>query len=437
MEISGWGRHPQVDAQVDELSGQSGLARILDESRGNAQLIARGAGRSYGDSSLSQRIVSSRFLDNFIEFDAEQGVISCAAGATLEQVLDICVPRGWLVPVLPGTRYVTVGGAIASDVHGKNHHRDGCFSNFVQAMTLMLASGEIVTCSAETNNHLFEATCGGMGLTGIILDAKLRLERITSAYIQQHTLPAANLAEIFDLFEAHAGQKYSVAWIDCLAKGPRRGRAVLFTGEQADYGDLENRDRAKITAPPVFPASLINRFSIGAFNRLYYSMQKLGRSPDLQHYTNYFFPLDWINGWNRLYGQSGFLQYQFVVPQDSAKATIDAVLTEISEQGKGSFLSVLKKMGPENSNLLSFPLEGYTLALDFKVEHSLFPLLDKLDQMVVESGGRVYLTKDARMSEDTFIKSYPKLDQFKIVRAEIDPDNLFGSLQSRRLGLSD
>jgi len=437
MEINGWGRYPKIDAQVDELVDSCRLSALLQHPNPNVQLIARGAGRSYGDSSLAQRVVSSRFLDNFIEFDAENGLLSCAAGATLEQVLDICVPQGWLLPVLPGTRFVTVGGAIASDVHGKNHHLDGCFSNFVQSITLMLASGEITTCNQTTNSQLFEATCGGMGLTGIILDAKLKLEKITSVYIEQHTLPAANLDEIFDLFEKHSGNKYSVAWIDCLAQGSRRGRSILYTGEPARYGGLEKRGRLNMTAPPVFPATLINRYSIGAFNRLYYTMQTLGRSPDLQYYENFFFPLDWIRGWNRLYGSNGFLQYQFVVPQESAKAAIDTILREISSQGKGSFLSVLKKMGPENSNLLSFPLEGYTLALDFKIEESLFPLLDKLDRIVVDNGGRIYLTKDARMSDEIFTKSYPRLDQFKKIRAQFDPDSLFGSVQSRRLGLSN
>ena len=437
MEINGWGRYPKIEAQIDEPVDGSGLSAILDACRGSSQLVPRGAGRSYGDSSLAQRVVSSRFLDNFNEFDVEQGLLACASGTTLEQVLDVCVPKGWLLPVLPGTRHVTVGGAIASDVHGKNHHRDGCFSNFVQSVTLMLASGEILTCDRDNNGQLFEATCGGMGLTGFVLEAELQLEKISSAYIEQHTSAAANLDEIFDLFEANTNKKYSVAWIDCLAKGSRRGRSILFTGAQAGYGSLENRDRLRVPAPPRFPAALINRFSIGAFNRLYYVMQTLGRSPDVLHYQNFFFPLDWIRGWNHLYGNNGFLQYQFVVPQDSAKQTIDAVLSEISTQGKGSFLSVLKKMGPENSNLLSFPLEGYTLALDFKVEQSLFPLLDKLDRMVVDNGGRLYLTKDARMSEATFTRSYPRAEQFKQIRAEIDPDNLFGSLQSRRLGLSE
>ena len=233
MKISGWGRYPHLDATIDEPVDSNGIATILGENVGKSRLIARGSGRSYGDSSLAKQVVNSRFLDNFIDFDTENGVLTCASGVTLEQILDLSVPRGWILPVLPGTQLVTVGGAIASDVHGKNHHRDGCFSEFVLSMSLMLASGEVVACSPDTNRALFEATCGGMGLTGIILNATLRLERITTAFIETQTLPAANLDEIFDLFEEHADSKYSVAWIDCLAKGPSKGRSLLFTGKQA------------------------------------------------------------------------------------------------------------------------------------------------------------------------------------------------------------
>lgn len=437
MEISGWGNYPKLDVRLDEPIESAGIMAALGQVVASGQVIARGAGRSYGDSSLSRHVVSSRFMDNFIDFDAERGLLSCASGATLEQVLDFSVPRGWLIPVLPGTRFISIGGAIASDIHGKNHHRDGCFSNFVESFTLLLASGEIVRCSRDSNRPLFEASCGGMGLTGIILTATLQLEKISSAYIKQQIFPAANLDAIFDLFEQRCADKYSVAWIDCLAKGQARGRSVLFAGEQADQGSLENRRRITLSAPPVFPAALINRVSIGAFNRLYYRLQARGRGPATRHYQDYFFPLDWIRGWNRLYGKKGFIQYQFVVPQDSARETIEQVLTEIADQGKGSFLSVLKKMGPENTNPLSFPLEGYTLALDFKLEKSLFPLLDRLDSMVVDSGGRLYLTKDARMSKEIFTRSYPRLDEFRRIKAEVDPESLFGSMQSRRLGLSD
>jgi len=435
MNLHGWGRFPQVESEIIEPVDRGTIKALLTEPTANGQLIARGAGRSYGDSSLGETVLGTRFLDNFLRFDTTHGTLGCAAGVTLDQILTLIVPRGWILPVLPGTCHVSVGGAIASDIHGKNHHRDGCFSNFVESITLLLASGEIVRCGPNINRHLFHATCGGMGLTGIILEARLKLEKISSAYIEQQTVTARNLADVFSCFDQHAPSKYSVAWVDCLATGDRRGRSVLFTGEPASRGGLDTWTRRQIPVPPFSPGQLLNRYSIGLFNRLYYGVQLTGRKHDIPYYRDYFFPLDWMSNWNRLYGPKGFIQYQFVVPEQSAREAIDEVLAEISSQGKGSFLTVLKKMGPENRNLLSFPMEGYTLALDFKIEDSLFPLLERLDAIVMHHGGRLYLCKDARMSEAMFKQTYPRWEQFQQLRSEIDPKNRLGSWQSRRLGL--
>jgi len=437
MQLYGWGRYPGIDAKVAEPISNAGIAQLIQAGDARGDLIARGAGRSYGDSSLAGQVIDSRFLDNFLGLDTDSGIIECSAGVTLGQILDITVPKGWLLPVLPGTQFVSVGGAIASDVHGKNHHRDGCFSSFVESFSLMLASGEVVRCSAAENPALFQATCGGMGLTGVILDARLRLERITSAFIAQRTTIAANLDDIFALFDEHAHSKYSVAWLDCLASGRKAGRSVLFTGEIAGYGGLVNRDSGRLAAPPASPGALINRYSMRLFNSAYYALQQTARENNTLHLRNYFFPLDGIRNWNRLYGTRGFVQYQFVVPEDGAREAIGTVLKEIAREGKGSFLSVLKKMGAQNANFLSFPLQGYTLALDFKVEDSLFSLLDRLDRVVLEHGGRLYLAKDARMSRSLFRQTYPHWEAFAQLRRQVDPHNRFGSLQSRRLGLSD
>lgn len=437
MQLYGWGRYPGIDAKIAEPISNAGIAQVVQTSDARGDLIARGAGRSYGDSSLAGQVIDSRFLDNFLGLDTDSGIIECSAGVTLGQILDITVPKGWLLPVLPGTQFVSVGGAIASDVHGKNHHRDGCFSSFVESFSLLLASGEVVRCSAAENPALFQATCGGMGLTGVILDARLRLEKITSAFIAQRTTIAANLDEIFALFDEHSHSKYSVAWLDCLASGRKAGRSVLFTGEVADYGGLVNRDSGRLAAPPASPGALINRYTMRLFNSAYYALQQTARENNTLHLRNYFFPLDGIRNWNRLYGTRGFVQYQFVVPEDGAKEAIGTVLDEIAREGKGSFLSVLKKMGAQNPNFLSFPLRGYTLALDFKVEDSLFSLLDRLDRVVLEHGGRLYLAKDARMSRSLFRQTYPRWEAFEQLRRQVDPHNRFGSLQSRRLGLSD
>lgn len=436
MEIHSWGRFPSIEADIDEPVDNSSLGQVLQSHPPQNTLIARGAGRSYGDSALAGHIVSSRFLDNFLSFDEVTGEISCAAGVTLDQILRLCVPKGWFLPVLPGTKFVTVGGAIASDIHGKNHHVDGCFSTFIKSINLMLASGENVKCSDSKRKTLFRASCGGMGLTGIILDATLQLTRVDSAFIQQQTLMAENLEEIFLLFEENQDSKYSVAWLDCMARGKNLGRSVLFLGEHANDDNRVLRDSFSVSAPKYSPGFLLNKYSMRAFNGSYFSLNKRSNKDKLLHYENYFFPLDRIHHWNRLYGSKGFLQYQFVIPTDLAKEGITAVLTECIDKGKGSFLTVLKKMGSQNENLLSFPLEGYTLTLDFKYEKSLLPILDTLDDIVLAHGGRHYLAKDARMGEATFKQGYSNWEKFVKVRNQVDPNNLFGSLQSQRLGLA-
>ncbi|MBL4820974.1 MAG: FAD-binding oxidoreductase [Gammaproteobacteria bacterium] len=435
MEIHGWGRYPTVNADIDEPVDALSLSQLLQVQDQQQPAIPRGAGRSYGDSALAERVISSRFLDHFVKFDDAAGEIVCASGVTLEQILQISVPKGWFLPVVPGTRFVTVGGAIASDVHGKNHHLDGCFSEFVKSIGVMLASGETVQCSHTRQKNLFRATCGGMGLTGVILQATLKLSRIESAFIKQTALPAANLDEIFTLFEENAHSKYSVAWLDCLAKGKNLGRSLLYLGEHATDNNLELQDSFSVSVPFHSPGFLLNKYSIGVFNSGYFNLNKRGNGDKQLHYENYFFPLDRIHHWNRLYGRKGFLQYQFVIPTETAKEGISSVLREVSNKGKGSFLTVLKKMGQQNKNFLSFPLDGYTLALDFKYEQSLLPLLDRLDEIVLAHDGKFYLAKDARMNEQTFKQAYPEWEKFMKVRNQVDPDDRFTSLQARRLGL--
>jgi FAD/FMN-containing dehydrogenase len=403
-------------------------------------LIARGAGRSYGDSALADTVVGSRYLDYFRDFDASEGLVSCAAGITLDSLLRFCVPRGWFLPVVPGTRYATVGGAIAADVHGKNHHRDGCFSQFVESFDLLLASGETRRCSPALHPELFRATCGGMGLTGIILEARLRLLPIESAFLEQRTVVADSLEAVFDAFDRHHDSHYSVAWLDCMAGGSGTGRSLLFLGQHSGGVEkgkaaLRTHRDARLGIPFSTPAWLLNRITISAFNDLYFRLGKRAKSASRVHYGEFFFPLDGIRHWNRLYGPQGFLQYQFVVPEAAAREAITVVLGRIQRQGLGSFLSVLKKMSAANHNYLSFPLDGYTLALDFKRQAKLFPLLDELDAIVTDHGGRIYLAKDARMSATTFKRGYPHWEAFMAIRQQVDPEGRFGSLQAHRLGL--
>lgn len=437
MPIHGWGRYPLVDAEIHTPSSRTSAQLLLGASKG-APVIARGMGRSYGDSALAARVINCTNLNYLLDFDPLAGVVHCGSGVTLADLLEVFVPRGWFLPVTPGTKYVTVGGAIASDVHGKNHHLDGCFSAHVASFNLMLASGEILPCSATVHQDLFRATCGGMGLTGVILDVTLKLRPVRSALIDQTTLKADNLEEALALFGAHADATYSVAWIDCMTSGEAMGRSLLMLGEHAEgVDDVEFAAQARrpLSVPMDMPSQLLNRYSIAAFNTLYFH-RVLGRESSARiHYEPFFYPLDGILHWNRLYGKNGFTQYQFVIPADAGLAGLTAIMKKITASRRGSFLAVLKAFGQKNQNYLSFPLKGYTLALDFKLEDGLFALLDELDNMVLDYGGRIYLSKDCRMGEVTFKNSYLNWHQFQRVREKYGAIGKFASCQSNRLGL--
>lgn len=432
MLTHGWGRYPRHDAQLMQPQTAQEAAQQLSEA---GPVLGRGMGRSYGDSALADRLISTRQLKRLHSFDVQSGLLVCAAGISLGELLDVFVPRGWFLPITPGTKFVSVGGAIASDVHGKNHHLHGCFSACVDSIELLLADGSQVQCSRTERPELFHATCGGMGLTGLIVAATLRLLRIESAYIQQTTLKAANLEEALQLFETHSASTYSVAWIDCLASGEALGRSLLMVGEHARDGQLLLPAKRALSVPLDMPAALLNRYSVQAFNELYYQRIRKPVSKQRVSFESFFYPLDGIQQWNRLYGKQGFVQYQFVIPKAAGLQGMRAILERISASHRGSFLAVLKTFGAANDNLLSFPMEGYTLALDFKLEADLLELLDELDSMVLAYGGRLYLAKDARMSEATFKQSQPNWQQFQEVRAHYGALGKFASLQSRRLGL--
>jgi FAD/FMN-containing dehydrogenase len=375
-------------------------------------------------------------LQYFQDFDALTGVLACDAGVSLYEILNVFVPKGWFLPVTPGTRFVTVGGAIASDVHGKNHHIDGTFCEHVISFEIALGNGEIVTASPKQNMELFHATCGGMGLTGVILSARIRLKPIVSSEILETTIKAQNLDAVLDGFEEYGGSTYSVAWIDCLAKGSDLGRSLLMIGEHADDGALRLASKKPVTIPMDAPTQLLNPLSIKAFNTLYYQKVLQAKQCRRISFETYFYPLDQMLEWNRLYGKPGFLQYQFVIPKSEGRDGMRRILEEIVDSGQGSFLAVIKIFGKQNANYLSFPIEGYTLALDFKVSPNVIDLLSRLDKLVLQYGGRVYLTKDARMSEKTFKLGYPRWEEFEAVRSKYHALGKFASLQSRRLGLA-
>jgi len=450
MTFSGWGRYPRLESRLIEPISTFEIEKSLGGSgQWGPSIIARGAGRSYGDSALAETLVSTRYLDNFSSLTTSElghTVLRCASGMSLEKVLETIIPKGLFLPVLPGAKAVTVGGAIAADVHGKNHHIDGSFCDHVESMQVLLATGEIINCNRDAYPELFHATCGGMGLTGMILDAAIKLVPMPSLDIAQRTLVADNLQDCMELMDEHHESKYSVAWIDCLASGAAQGRSVLYLGEHVDEKDAREKSksgrkglraikRSELKIPFDAPSFLLNKYTMMGFNSAYYALQKNRIAPKRIDYDAFFFPLERLRNWNRLYGSKGFLQYQLAVPPESAYACVSAVLSCASQAGKGSFLSVLKKFGKANNNLLSFPIEGYTLALDFKYEDSLFPLLDKLDAIVLAHGGRLYLAKDARMSKACFRQSYAQWERFAELKQKLDPRGQFSSLQSRRLGL--
>jgi FAD/FMN-containing dehydrogenase len=382
-----------------------------------------GNGRSYGDSCLNSGgvLLQTRRLDRFIHFDASEGVLTCEAGVLLGDILGLIVPRGWFLPVVPGTQHVTVGGAIANDVHGKNHHRAGTFGSHVCSLELLRSSGERLSCSSAENPDWFAATIGGLGLTGLIVSAQLRLRPVVGAWMDVETIRYGDCKEFFTLSEkSDASHEYAVAWIDCLARGSQLGRGLFQRANHASRGDaVVRRGGVPLGVPFTPPLSLVNPVSLRIFNTLHYRRAP-PQSLALRHFQSFFFPLDSLRNWNRLYGPRGFYQYQCVLPSVTARDALTELLTRITESGLGSFLAVLKQCGAAVSpGMLSFPRPGVTLALDFPNRSArTAALLERLDEVVDGAGGCLYPAKDARMSAALFQRGYPRWREFS---AFIDP----------------
>jgi decaprenylphospho-beta-D-ribofuranose 2-oxidase len=432
MKLNGWGRYPVIEADAPGFETAARAAELLARP---GRWIAHGLGKSYGDSALNGQVIMTRRFDKLLAFDREQGVVTCESGVTLADLIDVFLPMGWFLKVTPGTKLITVGGAIASDVHGKNHHIQGCFSAAVTALRLMLPDGRILRCGTDENPELFRATCGGMGLTGLILEASLQLQPVRSAYIDQTVIRCRNVSQGFEQFEINRQRPYSVAWIDCLAKGDALGRCILMVGDHAEDERLTPPPSRPSSVPVEFPGFVLNKHAVNLFNHLYFHSHPSKHTDRPIPIDAFFYPLDRIADWNRMYGPHGFTQYQFVLPKAASLQGLKVILKRIAASGIGSFLAVLKLFGPENDNPLSFPMEGYTLALDFKIQPKLFPLLNELDRMVVDHGGRLYLTKDVRMARRTFQKGYPLWEEFKNLRSRYGLLDKLGSLQSQRLGI--
>jgi decaprenylphospho-beta-D-ribofuranose 2-oxidase len=440
-QLAGWGRTPVSAAQVARPRHADEVA-VAVKAGAERGAIARGLGRSYGDAA---QCAGGAVLDctdlggGAIAVDASSATVTVAAGTSIETLLRVLVTGGWFVPVTPGTRHVTVGGAIAADVHGKNHHRDGSICRHVTSLTMWTPADGVVTVGPD--DPLFWATAGGMGLTGVVLEATLRLLPIETASMRVATERVPDLDSAMDLMTAEDDQfRYSVAWIDLLARGKAMGRSVLTRADHAAADDVADAPRpytprARIAVPPWVPDGLLNRVSIRAFNELWFRRAPARRRDDLQSISAFFHPLDAVVGWNRLYGTPGFLQYQFVVPFGEEPAVRTAVEL-LSASRCPSFLAILKRFGPGTPGPLSFPMPGWTLAVDIPAAVPGLPrLLDRLDDVVLDAGGRLYLAKDARMRPALLPRMYPRLDEWRAVRERVDPDRVLQSDLSRRLGL--
>lgn len=438
----GWGAQRRVGCDLRAAESVDQLRRALDP----AGTLARGLGRSYGDTALNEgrRVVDLTRFDRYLEFDEAQGLLRCEAGVSLAQIIDDFAPRGFFPLVTPGTKLVTIGGCIANDVHGKAHHAQGSFVSCLRSMRLLLADGRAVECSRVLHPDLFWATVGGIGLTGIVVDATLQLRRIETTYFKQKVLYARDLDEMVALLAEHeGGYPYSVANIDFVASGKDMGRGVLTLGEHARREELPARLAAAPLAtgrypvadvPFDFPTFAFNPFTRRILNQVILAM--LRGKGEFEPYNSFFYPLDILSNWNRGYGRPGFIQYQFVIPAAAGVGPLRELLGRIMASGQLPFLNVLKRMGPANEAPLSFPLEGYTFAVDFPVRPGLRELAADLDQRVADAGGRIYLGKDSYLGEALFRRMYPRVDEWIQVKRRWDPDGVFTSDMGRRLGLS-
>ncbi len=410
-------------------------------------MIARGLGRSYGDIAMNPDLTLMGAQRNrILSFDTESGTLVAEGGLSIADILQVFVPRGWFPAVTPGTKFVSLAGLIAVDAHGKNHHKVGSFGDHVEWFDLYCADGLIRRCSRTENIDLFNATIGGNGLTGHILTVCIKLLSISSGWVAQRTLLAQDLDQAIEIFEEHDDVTYSVAWIDCLAKGPARGRSLVFLGEHATPDQLDSTKaehpfdiplHRKLRMQMDAPSWALNSYTLRAFNRMYYKVNSGKPETQLIDYDKYFYPLDAILEWNRMYGRAGFAQYQCALPLGESREGLLKLLAAISEAGLGSFLAVLKRFGPGSPERpLSFPMEGYTLALDFQMSPDSLTLMTALDEITCQHGGRLYMAKDSRMTQSTLESGYADgVPAFRALRTATGSRPLFQSLLSQRLNL--
>ena len=444
--LTGWGRTAPTRADVERPSDAGEVRRALAEA-GPRGVIARGLGRSYGDAAQNAggTVLGTTGLGGVRSLDLRRGEVTVGAGVSIAALARLLLPFGWFVPVTPGTRYVTVGGAIAADIHGKNHHREGSFCDHVRSLELVRAGGERLTVTPGGTSEVFAATAGGMGLTGVVVEATLQLLGVETDRVRVDTERARNLDDVMERMErGDDGYRYSVAWIDCLARGRALGRSVLMRGDHATREELSDGDRSGVacgfspprvlSAPPGLPSGLLSTPALRAFNEVYFRRSPRREHGRLESLHSYFHPLDIVGDWNRLYGPRGLLQYQLVVPF-GAESTLREVVERLAAARAPAFLAVLKRFGG-GRGMLSFPIPGWTLTMDLPAgRRELAPLLDDLDELVVGAGGRLYLAKDSRLRPELLEAMYPELGRWREVQARLDPQGALRSDLGRRLGL--
>ncbi len=442
ITLAGWGANYRAECFLTKPQFSSEVNARLDRDGS----ISRGLGRSYGDCAINSnaQVIETTAMNRLLSFDEVAGVLTCEAGTSLESIIETFAPQGWFPMITPGTKFVTVGGCIANDIHGKAHHAQGCFSNCVESMTVLLADGDVITTSRSEHEDLFWATFGGMGLLGFILTATIRLRRIETTYFHQKSIRANSLESMMAALDEHDHLfPYSVATLDVFATGASLGRGVLTVGDHAKLSELPPRLAAnplKVSGPPKIkvpfelPEVVLNPVSMRLVNAVIQRIQ--ASATPLGHYEAFFYPLDKIAEWNRGYGRRGFTQYQFVIPFENGVAKMRKILTTILSSGELPFLNVLKRLGRESGGVLSFPREGYTFAIDFPIRQNTPALLKRLDAMVIDAGGRIYLGKDSYTDAATFRTMYPEVDGWLETKAKYDPNHVFTSNLGRRVGLS-
>lgn len=440
MKLSGWGNYPVIESETHNPRDISDVLALVQSGKS----IARGNGRSYGESAIGfKNTVQMKHFNRLLAFNSDSGQLVAEAGVLLADIVNTFLPRGWFLAVTPGTKFVTLGGMIAADVHGKNHHKSGSFGKFLDWIDIVTGEGKILRCSSTKNAELFAWTIGGMGLTGIILRAAIRLVPVQSAWIKQHTLVGNNIDHTIELFEGSLDTTYSVAWIDCLQTGKKLGRSLVILGEHATPDLLSEQhkkapfyvvQKRKLRIPFYFPRWVLNNFSMRIINEIYYFYGRISKKNRLVDWDSFFYPLDSILGWNKIYGKTGFAQFQCVIPLACASDGLNELILTIANAKVGSCLAVLKRLGKQESKF-SFPMEGYTLSIDFPVNQKSLVLMDSLDRITLKYGGRFYLAKDSRMSKTTFWKSEGRVKNFQEYRNAKGNPVAFQSIQSVRLDL--